>query len=67
MASTQKPQGYGLTELPPEPKTVPGCMECMAFSVRRENARSRADYSDASDANVELRQHHGDKHAGDQP
>lgn len=67
MAGTQKPQGYGLTELPPEPKAVPGCMECLGFGVRRENARSRGEYSDVSDANVELRRHQRVQHSGDQP
>ncbi len=62
MASTQKPQGYGLTELPPEPKTVPGCSTCLSICVRRENSRSRGDYSAVSDANVELRQHHTEAH-----
>ncbi len=67
MAGAQKPQGYRLTELPPEPKTVPGCMECREIGVRRESARSRGDFSSVSDANVELRQHHEGKHSGDRP
>jgi hypothetical protein len=62
MAITQQPQGYRLSELPPEPKAVPGCSGCLAIGVRRENARSRGDYSAVSDANVEMRQHHAQRH-----
>lgn len=62
MASTQQPQGYGLTELPPEPRAVPGCSACLDICVRRKNSRSRGDHSAVSDANVELRQHHSEAH-----
>lgn len=63
MAGTQKPQGYGLTELPPEPKAKPGCGACLGICVRRQNAQSRGDYSAVSDANVELRRHQDEAHA----
>lgn len=63
MTGTQKPQGYGLTELPPEPKAVPGCGTCLRICLRRENARSRSDYSTASDLNVELCRHQAETHA----
>jgi hypothetical protein len=49
-------------ELPPEPKAAPGCGTCLVVCVRRENARSRGDYSAVSDANVELRRHHAETH-----
>lgn len=62
MEITQKPQGYRLTELRPEPQPVQGCGECLSICVRRKNARSRSDYSAVSDANVELRQHHAESH-----
>lgn len=62
MATTQKPQDYRLTELPPEPRAVPGCDICLGMCVRRDNARSRRDYSAASDVNVELRRHHEEAH-----
>jgi hypothetical protein len=62
MAGMQKPQGYGITELLPEPKAVPGCGACLDICVRRKNARSRNDYSAVSDVNVELRRHHVDAH-----
>lgn len=62
MASTQKPQDYGLTELPPEPRAVSGCSTCLEISVRRKNSRSRSDYRAVSDANVKLRQHHAEAH-----
>lgn len=62
MASAQEPQGYGLTELPPEPRAVSGCAVCLGICVRRDNSRSRGDYSGVSDANVELRQHHTEVH-----
>lgn len=62
MTNTQKLQGYELAELPQEPKAVPGCGQCLGICVRRENSRSRGDYSAASDANVELRQHHTGAH-----
>jgi hypothetical protein len=62
MAATQNPQGYGLTELPPEPRAVPGCNTCLGMCVRRDNARSRRDYSAVSDANVKLCRHHEEAH-----
>ena len=62
MAGTQKPHGYGLTELPPEPKAAPGCSACLGICVRRENSRSVGDYSAVSDANVELRRHRAEAH-----
>lgn len=62
MASTQKPENYGLTELPEEPKAVPGCCTCLSICVRRENARSRGDYSIVSDVNVRLRRHQAEAH-----
>lgn len=62
MAATQKPQNCGLTELPPEPRAVAGCDTCLGMCVRRDNARSRQDYSAVSDANVELRRHHEEAH-----
>ncbi|MFD8914471.1 hypothetical protein [Streptomyces sp. NPDC059575] len=62
MANTETPKEYGLTELPPEPKPFPGCKVCLGFSVRRENARSRGDYSAVSDANVVLRRHWAEAH-----
>ncbi len=62
MAITQRPQGYRLTELPPEPKAVSGCHGCLSICVQRENSRSRGDYSAVSDANVELRRHHTQAH-----
>ncbi|EKX66620.1 hypothetical protein STRIP9103_04058 [Streptomyces ipomoeae 91-03] len=51
-----------MTELPPEPRAVPGCDICLGMCVRRDNARSRRDYSAASDVNVELRRHHEEAH-----
>lgn len=62
MARTRQPQGYGLNELPPEPRAVPGCSVCLDICVRRKNSRSRGDYSAISDANVKLRQHHAEAH-----
>jgi hypothetical protein len=35
MASAQKAQSYGLTELPLEPKAQPGCGACLAMSRYR--------------------------------
>lgn len=60
---THQPRDYGLPELPTDPSAVPGCSHCLSFSVSRENARSRGDYSAVSDANVELRQHQTEAHA----
>lgn len=62
---TQKPQDYGLTELPTEASAVPGCAGCLSLVLARQNARSRGDYSAVSDVNVELRMHHAETH--DQP
>ncbi len=62
MSGTQKRQGCGLTELPAEPKAVPGCGACLVIGVSRENARSRRDYSAVSDANVKLRRHLAETH-----
>lgn len=60
---TQKPQTYsGLTELPHEPRAVPGCKRCLGLCNKRENFRSTGNYSAVSDTNVELRQHHQDDH-----
>lgn len=60
---TQKPQTYsGLTELPPEPRAVPGCKRCLGICNHRENLRSTGNYSGVTDSNVELRQHHQDDH-----
>lgn len=62
MTSPQKPQEYGLTELPVEPTAVPACSACLGICVRRSNARSGGDYSAASDANVDLRRHQAEVH-----
>lgn len=59
---TQKPQDYGLAELPTEPSAVPGCTTCLSLVVARQNARSSGDYSAASDRNVELRGHQTGSH-----
>lgn len=59
---TQKPQDYGLAELPTEPSPVPGCTTCLSLVVARQNARSSADYSAVSDRNVELRGHQSGSH-----
>lgn len=63
MAGSQKPQGYGLTELPAEPRAVPACGACLRICVRRENARSSRNYSAVSDANVDLRRHQAENHS----
>lgn len=63
MAGTQQPQSYRLSEILVEPKTVPGCGACLGMCVRRENARSRGDYSAVTDANVGLRQHQAEAHS----
>lgn len=55
-----------MSELPREPSPMPGCPVCLSQSVARQNARSTGDYSAVSDANVKLRQHQRDEHAGDQ-
>lgn len=62
MPGPQKPQGYGLTELPTEPSAVQACGTCLGICVRRKNARSRGDYSAASDANVDLARHQAEAH-----
>lgn len=62
MASPQKPQGYGLTELPAEPSAAQACGTCLDICVRRANARSRGDYSAVSDANVDLVRHQAEAH-----
>jgi hypothetical protein len=46
----------------PEPAPVPGCSECLGFAVRRQNARSVADHSAVTDANVRLRRHLAAQH-----
>ncbi len=61
------PGGTCLSELPREPSPVPCCPACLSHSVARENARSGGDYSAVSDANVRMRQHQSDEHAGNQP
>lgn len=63
MAGTQKSQEYELSEFPAEPKASPGCGACLGICVRRDDARSRGDYSAASDANVDLRRHQAAAHA----
>lgn len=63
----QTTAGTCLNELPREPSAVPGCSDCLSLSAARENARSTADYSAVSDANVKLRHHQRDEHSGDQP
>lgn len=62
MTGRQKPQIRTLSSVFEEPKAVPGCDMCLIVCVRRENARSRFDYSAVSDANVELRRHHDVTH-----
>lgn len=63
MTGAQKPQGYGLTELPAEPRAVPGCRACLDICVRRENIRSSGNYSAVSDVNVELNRHRYEAHS----
>ncbi|ARF62113.1 hypothetical protein B1H20_12405 [Streptomyces violaceoruber] len=65
--ATEPPAGTCLSELPREPSPVPCCPACLSHSVARENARSGGDYSAVSDANVRMRQHQRDEHAGNQP
>ncbi|MFC5213946.1 hypothetical protein [Streptomyces coerulescens] len=60
---TQQPRDYDLAEPPYEPSAVPGCADCLSLVVARQNARSSADYSAASDRNVELRGHQAEAHA----
>lgn len=65
--ATEPTAGTCLSELPREPSPVPGCPARLSQSVARENARSGGDYSAVSDANVRMRQHQRDEHAGNQP
>lgn len=46
----------------PEPSPRPGCAACLSITVRRQNARSAGNYSEASDANVVLRTHLSEDH-----
>jgi hypothetical protein len=46
-----------------EPSPMPGCPECLSFSVAGKNARSTGDYSAVSDMNVTLRRHQDEAHA----
>lgn len=61
MAGQQRPQRYGLA-IPTEPSAVQACDICLGICVRRKNARSRGDYSAASDANVDLARHQAEVH-----
>lgn len=54
--------GIHLTEQPREPSAIPGCSACLSFSITRENARSRGDFSAVSDSNVRLRKHQAEAH-----
>ncbi|GHJ37309.1 hypothetical protein Sm713_29180 [Streptomyces sp. TS71-3] len=62
-ADARMPKEYCLTERPPEPKAVPGCGACLGICARRQNARSRGDYSAVSDTNVALKRHQDQAHA----
>lgn len=46
-----------LMSFPEPPKPVEGCDVCQALDVQRREARSRGDYSAATDASVEIRRH----------
>lgn len=48
-----------------QPEPARGCMECLAISVKRANARSVGDFSGASDANVVLRTHLREEHGAE--
>lgn len=39
------------------PKPAPGCGVCAALADQRREARDRGDYSAATDADVEIRNH----------
>jgi hypothetical protein len=60
---THSEVGMCLSEPPREPSPKPGCSDCLSISVARENARSTADYSAVSDANVRMRLHQAEAHA----
>lgn len=62
MAGAQKPQGCGLTELPPEPNVIARCGARPGICTHRENARSRSDNSAATDIDVELHRHQIEAH-----
>lgn len=60
--AARRQKGSTLSPFQREPAAVPGCSTCLGFAVRRRNARSVADYSAVTDANVCLRRHLAAEH-----
>lgn len=48
------------------PEPVSGCRHCLEFAVRRTNAVSSGDHSEATDVNVALRAHLREAHGGEE-